>query len=222
MCFAGSPSSRQYPEKRLQECGSERRPAVSTISHPSNRPGQGSMAEGLCGQGFASPGRERAAAAAPAAAPAERPAAHRQALAAPDPRHPSGKQNPDTCLRKTQTISEPTDGIPYSCFMRRSLESGYLLADIDTRCANAAAHERLDWPAKTCHACVQGSTLSTMLCSIFLGHLEQTHLLPLLSCRQIVMCTNGSSAASGPGLTDLAQAAGAHFLMHSYFARCSK
>ena len=59
---------------------------------------------------------------------------------------------------------------------------------------------------------MQGSTLSTMLCSIFLGHLEQTHLLPLLSCKQIIMCTNASSAASGPGLTDLAQAAGMRLL----------
>lgn len=57
--------------------------------------------------------------------------------------------------------------------------------------------------------CMQGSTLSTLLCSIFLGHLEQTHLLPLLSCKQTTTCSNGSSAASGPGLTDLAQAAGA-------------
>ena len=56
---------------------------------------------------------------------------------------------------------------------------------------------------------MQGSTLSTMLCSIFLGHLERTHLLPLLACKQLVMCTNGSSATSGPGLTELAEAAGA-------------
>ena len=55
--------------------------------------------------------------------------------------------------------------------------------------------------------CMQGSTISTMLCSIFLGHLEQTHLLPLLNCKQAISCTNGSSA-SAPGLTDLAQAAG--------------
>ena len=54
---------------------------------------------------------------------------------------------------------------------------------------------------------MQGSTISTMLCSIFLGHLEQTHLLPLLTSWQAISCTNGSSA-SGPGLTDLAQAAG--------------
>ena len=61
----------------------------------------------------------------------------------------------------------------------------------------------------TCRDCTQGSTLSTMLCSIFLGHLEHTHLLPLLSCKQKVTCTSASSAASGPGLTDLAKAAGA-------------
>ena len=55
---------------------------------------------------------------------------------------------------------------------------------------------------------MQGSTLSTMLCSIFLGHLERTQLLPLLSSKQTTHSTNGSLAASGPGLTELAQAAG--------------
>ena len=53
--------------------------------------------------------------------------------------------------------------------------------------------------------CVQGSTISTLLCSIFLGHLEQMHLLPLLSCQQAATSPKGSSL---PGLTALAQAAG--------------
>ena len=55
---------------------------------------------------------------------------------------------------------------------------------------------------------LQGSTISTLLCSIFLGNLERTHLLPLLSeqpCGRFME----ASARCTPGITDLAQAAGA-------------
>ena len=55
---------------------------------------------------------------------------------------------------------------------------------------------------------LQGSTISTLLCSIFLGNLERTHLLPLLSEQPRGHCTEASARCT-PGITDLAQAAGA-------------
>ena len=55
---------------------------------------------------------------------------------------------------------------------------------------------------------LQGSTISTLLCSIFLGDLERTHLLPLLS-EQPHGHSMEASARCTPGITDLAQAAGA-------------
>ena len=54
----------------------------------------------------------------------------------------------------------------------------------------------------------QGSTVSTLLCSIFLGDLERTHLLPLLSA-QPRGHSIATSARCTPGMSDLAQAAGA-------------
>ena len=55
---------------------------------------------------------------------------------------------------------------------------------------------------------LQGSTISTLLCSIFLGDLERTHLLPLLY-EQPHGHSMQASARCIPGITDLAQAAGA-------------
>lgn len=93
------------PQKRVQKRGCGCRPALSGLPQPSQRAGQGSMAAGVCGQGVAGARRERAAAAAAAAAPAGRPPAHRQALAAPDAGHPSGKRSHDTCPLEMQTKS---------------------------------------------------------------------------------------------------------------------
>ena len=55
---------------------------------------------------------------------------------------------------------------------------------------------------------LQGSTVSTLLCSIFLGDLERTHLLPLLS-EQLHGRSMQAPARCTPGITALAQAAGA-------------
>ena len=54
---------------------------------------------------------------------------------------------------------------------------------------------------------LQGSTISTLLCSIFLGDLERTHLLPLLSEQPHGHCVEAATRCT-PGITDLAQAAG--------------
>ncbi len=63
-------------------------------------------------------------------------------------------------------------------------------------------------------ACVQGSTLSTLLCSLFLGSLEREHLHPLLPGRPPLPAAPAAASmaptpCSSTRFTDLALAAGA-------------
>ena len=55
---------------------------------------------------------------------------------------------------------------------------------------------------------LQGSTLSSLLCCIYLAHLETEHLLPLLpQAAWHSSCTSAASSVA-PRVTDLALAAG--------------
>lgn len=56
---------------------------------------------------------------------------------------------------------------------------------------------------------VQGSKLSTLLCSLFLGHLEQQHLHQLLPAGMPPPAPQPPSSSDSAGFTDLALAAGA-------------
>ena len=59
-------------------------------------------------------------------------------------------------------------------------------------------------------ACLQGSNLSSMLCSLYLAHLEAHHLVPLLP-NPLPNASLSTTTSSSAGLTDLANHAGETF-----------
>ena len=58
--------------------------------------------------------------------------------------------------------------------------------------------------------CLQGSNLSSMLCSLYLAHVETEHLVPLLP-NPLPNASLPATSSSSAGLTDLANHAGETF-----------
>ena len=149
------------------------------------------------------------------------------------------KKRDTTCLPASLHLSSQSgtaSHISRVCAIRRSASK----ISVVVCCNQLAARQSLLPGRENAVMALQGSTLSSLLCCIYLAHLETEHLLPLLpQAAWHSSCTSAASSVA-PRLTDLALAAGEERLcprkagshaegsgmsswkMHTHAARCSQ